>query len=47
MSEKSDKITTKVIQVANIAQNTTKEQMKTLFSYIGRLDELKIYPTIE
>jgi len=47
MSDKGDRITTRVIQVANIAQNTSKEQMKTLFSYIGRIDDLKLYPTIE
>lgn len=40
----SEKITTKVIQITNVAPNATKEQMKTFFGYVGRIDEIKIYP---
>jgi hypothetical protein len=40
----SDKIDTKVLQVSNIAPNATRDQMKTLFSYLGRIDEIKMYP---
>lgn len=40
----SDKINTKVIQVTNIAPGATKEQMKTLFGYIGSIYECKMYP---
>ena len=40
----SDKIDTKVVQVSNIAPGATKDQMKTLFNYLGRIDELKMYP---
>lgn len=43
----SEKITTKVIQITNIAPNATKDQMKTLFGYLGRIDECKMYPSNE
>ena len=37
----------RVIQVTNVAPATTKEQMKTLFGFLGRIDDLVIYPTTE
>ncbi len=37
-------IDTKIIQVTNIAPVVTKDQMKTLFSYVGKIDELKLFP---
>ncbi|XP_064634921.1 serine/arginine-rich splicing factor 11-like isoform X2 [Lineus longissimus] len=40
----SSSVNTKVIQVTNVAPTATKEQMKTLFSYIGRIEEVKLYP---
>ncbi|XP_059163080.1 probable splicing factor, arginine/serine-rich 7 isoform X3 [Physella acuta] len=40
----SEKLDTRVIQVTNIAPSCTNEQMRTLFSYLGRVRELKMYP---
>ncbi|CAL1540336.1 unnamed protein product [Lymnaea stagnalis] len=40
----SDKLDTRVIQVTNVAPSCTNEQMRTLFSYLGRVKELKMYP---
>ncbi|XP_013389852.1 splicing regulatory glutamine/lysine-rich protein 1 isoform X2 [Lingula anatina] len=34
----------KVIQVSNLAMTCTKEQIRTLFGYLGRIDEVKMYP---
>lgn len=38
--------TTKVVQVTNIAPQCTKDQMQTLFGNIGKIDEIRLYPTI-
>ena len=35
-----------LIMVTNIAPQATRDQMNTLFSYVGRVDELKLYPSI-
>ena len=35
---------TKVIQITNLAPTATKEQMKILFTFIGKLDEVRMYP---
>ncbi|KAH9489634.1 putative splicing factor, arginine/serine-rich 7 [Bulinus truncatus] len=40
----SEKLDTRVIQVTNVAPSCTNEQMRTLFSYLGRVKELKMYP---
>ena len=37
----------RVVQVTNVAPATTKDQMKTLFGFLGRIDDLVIYPTSE
>jgi len=37
----------RVVQVTNIAPATTKDQLKTLFGFLGRIDDLVIYPTSE
>lgn len=37
---------TKVIQVTNIAPQATKDQMQTLFGTIGKIDEIRLYPTV-
>jgi len=37
----------RVVQVTNVAPATTKEQLKTLFGFLGRIDDLVIYPTAE
>ena len=35
---------TKIIQVLNVAPTTEDDQMRQLFGYLGRIDELYIYP---
>lgn len=37
---------TTVIQVTNIAPQATKDQMQTLFAFIGKIDDLRLYPSI-
>ena len=37
---------TKIIQVANIAPQTTREQMMALFGYLGKVDDLRLYPSM-
>ena len=37
---------TSLILVTNIAPQTTRDQMNTLFSFVGRVDELKLYPSV-
>jgi len=37
----------RVIQVTNVAPAATKDQMKTLFGFIGRIDEIVLYPELE
>lgn len=36
----------KVVQITNIAPQATKDQMASLFSSIGKIDDLRLYPTI-
>ncbi|XP_076462996.1 uncharacterized protein LOC143295270 isoform X23 [Babylonia areolata] len=38
------KLDTRVIQVTNVAPTTTKEQLKTLFQFIGRIRDCKLFP---
>jgi arginine/serine-rich splicing factor 12 len=33
-----------LIQVTNVSPQTTNQQMRELFSYLGRIKELKVYP---
>jgi len=35
-----------VIQVSNVAPQANKEQMQTLFGYIGKVEDLRLYPTL-
>jgi len=35
-----------LVQVLNIAPSATEEQLRTLFGYLGRIDDLVLYPTI-
>jgi arginine/serine-rich splicing factor 12 len=37
-------VETKVIQVSNVAPSVTKEQLQTLFEYIGRVSDIQLYP---
>uniref|UniRef100_A0A1L8DH13 Putative splicing factor arginine/serine-rich n=1 Tax=Nyssomyia neivai TaxID=330878 RepID=A0A1L8DH13_9DIPT len=38
--------TTKVVQITNIAPQATKDQMQNLFGSIGKIEDLRLYPTI-
>lgn len=35
----------RVVQVTNVAPATTRDQLKTLFGFLGRIDDLVIYPS--
>ncbi|XP_038157612.1 serine/arginine-rich splicing factor 11-like isoform X2 [Cyprinodon tularosa] len=35
---------TQVIQVTNVSPSTTSEQMRTLFGFLGTIEELKLFP---
>lgn len=37
---------TRVIQVTNIAPAVTKEQMGTLFAFLGKIDDLRLYHSV-
>ncbi|XP_064189448.1 serine/arginine-rich splicing factor 11-like isoform X5 [Anguilla rostrata] len=38
---------TNVIQVTNVSPSTTSEQMRTLFGFLGKIEELKLFPPDE
>merc|ERR1711935_1094363 len=46
MGEVTTKPTNNLILVTNIAPQATRDQMNTLFSFVGRVDELKLYPSV-
>uniref|UniRef100_A0A3Q3XGC9 RRM domain-containing protein n=1 Tax=Mola mola TaxID=94237 RepID=A0A3Q3XGC9_MOLML len=33
-----------VVQVTNVSPSTTSEQMRTLFGFLGTIEELKLFP---
>ncbi|XP_013889691.1 serine/arginine-rich splicing factor 11 [Austrofundulus limnaeus] len=35
---------TRVVQVTNVSPSTTSEQMRTLFEFLGTIEELKLFP---
>jgi len=37
---------TRVIQVTNIAPQATRDQMHTLFSHLGKVEDLRLYPSV-
>jgi len=37
---------TKVIQVTNIAPQATRDQMHTLFAHLGKIEEVRLYPSV-
>uniref|UniRef100_A0A1B6FN86 RRM domain-containing protein n=1 Tax=Cuerna arida TaxID=1464854 RepID=A0A1B6FN86_9HEMI len=37
---------TKVVQITNIAPQATKDQMQTLFGFLGKIEDIRLYPTI-
>lgn len=36
----------RVVQITNIAPQATRDQMQTLFGYLGKIDDIRLYPTI-
>ncbi|KAK7508255.1 hypothetical protein BaRGS_00000494 [Batillaria attramentaria] len=40
----SSKLDTRVVQITNVAPATSKDQLKTLFGFLGRIRECKIFP---
>ncbi|KAJ7993180.1 hypothetical protein DPEC_G00269770 [Dallia pectoralis] len=38
---------TNVVQVTNVSPSTTSEQMRTLFGFLGNIEELKLFPPDE
>ena len=34
----------KIVQVSNIAPQATKDQLSALFSYIGKIDDIRLFP---
>nr|CAG4636547.1 EOG090X0EEC [Eubosmina coregoni]SVE70084.1 EOG090X0EEC [Eubosmina coregoni] len=45
-SSYSDCPDSRIVQVTNVAPQATKEQMQTLFGFIGKVEDLRLYPTI-
>ncbi|CAL8069796.1 unnamed protein product [Orchesella dallaii] len=37
----------KIVQVANIAPRATREQMQALFGYVGKIDDIRLYPAVD
>ena len=37
----------RIIQITNLTPATTRDQIKTLFGYIGRIEDVCIYPEAE
>ncbi|CAL8078326.1 unnamed protein product [Orchesella dallaii] len=46
-SKSYSKDSVKVVQVANIAPQATREQMQALFGYVGKIDDIRLYPTVD
>jgi len=44
MTTGTERPSTRVIQVTNIAQNATVDQMKTLFGFLGEIEEMHLFP---
>ena len=38
--------TSRVIQVTNIAPQATRDQMNTLFSFLGKIEDIRLYPSM-
>ncbi|KAA0201605.1 hypothetical protein HAZT_HAZT004958 [Hyalella azteca] len=37
---------TKIVQVSNIAPQATKDQLSSLFSFVGKIDDIRLFPII-
>ena len=40
------KAKTRIIQISNIAPQATKDQMSTLFGFLGKIEDIRLYPTV-
>ena len=40
-------MTVRLVQVTNVSTSVTKEQLKSLFTHLGRIDEIQLYPESE
>ena len=38
-------VTPPLVQVTNVSPQTTDQQMKELFSYLGDIEEIRVYPS--
>nr|SVE76670.1 EOG090X0EEC [Daphnia longispina] len=45
-SSNNDVYADKIVQVTNVAPQANKEQMQTLFGIIGKIEDLRLYPTL-
>jgi len=43
-STENGEVESRVIQITNLAPTASKEQMRILFSYIGKISDLRVYP---
>lgn len=39
-------LATRVVQITNIAPQATKDQMQSLFGCVGKIEEIRLYPTV-
>jgi len=46
MVPSDNSVNSKVIQVTNIAPQATRDQMHTLFSFLGKIEDLRLYPSL-
>ena len=44
MTADMERPSTTVVQVTNIAQNATVDQMKILFGFLGEIEEMHLFP---
>ena len=40
-------MSSRLVQVTNVSTSVTKEQLKSLFTYLGRVEEIQLYPESE
>ena len=46
MDSGMEDLNTSVVQVTNIAPQATRDQMVTLFSFVGRVEDCRLYPSV-
>ena len=40
-------MTARLVQVTNVSTSVTKEQLKSLFTHLGRIEDIQLYPESE